>query len=856
MRGVRDHIDSLVGRKADARKFSRLVFNTDVVVLTGATGDGKTSLLEIDLEPALRDSGYVVLLCDDWNQGSGVSSAEDLISRQLNDDLPPGIDLRPGGASLTDQLDAYYPDECVIILDQFEELIRYQWPLYQRILRWIERTAADTRIRIVISLRIEYEHQLNGAAGLHLGPFQQARYVLDPLVSREDIDAIIESGNRPGSAPAISSEAKDALVKAWQGERKESDSSDFGLLHLQAALHALWMSKDGMLIELADVDNLRESPVRAGSLGPVYRRAVTTSVKLSLEACRRACEPDSPNGWMGIDSTLTVRAEHYVRAMSMHLSSGGFKVAHSRTELAQLVLQREIGAQLEREVSPASVAARITLADAVDSSAPRRELRKSNRRKGGLELSGSESATPIDWLQASASSLLGARSDPMSASWEATDLTAGVLMGRSADVCLVEEYRSFFFGVEWLRTCELVRVSTPDETRSMVSLVHDLFGDGLTAWAHPHQLRSQSDFRTSSFISLIRPEVAINQYSALRGERLNWHDAEGASFASEVETVISGRMHMNLRWLLCVVTAEFRNTVFINCDFRGSTFRRCRFEGVQFINCTLDDVEFLGCEIVGSLIEAPSSEELKTSKFADLKSKMKRQPSFFVDGADSSSFASLCWHNEPRIDPSREMSVYSMTAGVPAKPVQAQWDSRAILFERQRGSLMMLGGRLSSLKVRDCTFLEGGTLSLRHVAGTSVEMSEQKAVKLELFDAAIRGLTITRPIDDESDSTQGAFRITAIDSHIINTWFGVGISGSADFDDCVVWQLFNASDRDSFVVNLPSGWAHGLINVATPVRAKSVSWGADSLGDSLQKVVDTSRKVDYRSRPARFEVEG
>ena len=63
----------------------------------------------------------------------------------------------------------------------------------------------------------------------------------------------------------------------------------------------------------------------------------------------------------------------------------------------------------------------------------------------------------------------------------------------------------------------------------------------------------------------------------------------------------------------------------------------------------------------------------------------------------------------------------------------------------QRGGLTMYGGRLSSLMVRSGRFRDGGELALRHIAGSSLDITEQGAAKIQIF-----GSFDPRPVDQPS----------------------------------------------------------------------------------------------------------
>jgi hypothetical protein len=386
-----------------------------------------------------------------------------------------------------------------------------------------------------------------------------------------------------------------------------------------------------------------------------------------------------------------------------------------------------------------------------------------------------------------------------------------------------------------------------------------LFGDGLIRW-------SSAAIENHSGVTA---EDAVNQFSALRGVRMSWKNG------TDTKRVRESPLLVNLRWKYCDVAADFKNLTFVNCDFQGTVFRDCTFEGVQFVNCTLDDVEFIDCTVAGSPTLMPSSADFPREE----RSRLGTQPSFLlmphtVTESDSlrTVLKSLSWYAEPRKELTPKSALYSFTAGLAARPSSRFDKERGLSFETHSGGLTMLGGRLSSLKVRNCRFGSDGWMSLRQVAGTSVEFAEQTHLRLETFDTAIRGLTITRPVDAGEPTDDDAFRLALRMSAFVNTWFGVGLTGTAVFDDCMVLQMLNAADppgpkggtnerTPGFEVTLPNTPNFGVVNtvaVTTDEDADELESPEDakrSLGAMRPIVREISKKIDYRRYPAFFELQ-
>jgi hypothetical protein len=811
-------------RTAEAEDFVNLVFDRTirVVVLSGPSGVGKTSMLNLDLRPQLQQAGYRVLICDEWTRSDDRIDANALIGAAIDSQLPAGVWIDDDRPPFAAQLDEYYPGSAVVILDQFEELMRYQPELCQSVFEWIRTVATTTRVTVVISLRVEYEHQLSGHTGLRLGPFQQARFALKPLVDNEAVSTIIQAG--AANEEYISASAASALLKHWQNSGAIEGTSEIGLLHLQAVLYTLWMTREAgeSRIETRGVEDLASAAESAAV--PFFQHGLAASVAVALKHCQDA---SAPNGsWPGLEGSISTRAAQLVAAMSGHLASGGYKVSLDRDQLARAVLFGAADDEaLQHRFGELAIPASMSLAERVDRAA--RALREGHE--------------PEDWLNVTRSALLGESGPPKGDPWDLDpdELTGGWLLGLRPVDTFIEEYRSFHLALEWLRTCDLVRMTSPGPQTTMVSLIHDRFASGLRRWRRT--VRSG-------------PREATNALAAIRGAQMDWlsstlsppTDQQGeagyrASESGDHEVVV------NARWRSCTIRYDFKRVTFVNCDFRGSQFLDCSFEGVAFVNCLLDDVEFRQCSFIGTPSALPTNltEKQKTTP-----------PAFLLDLEEvgpellhiMSSYREL-----PRAD--GPVRLLSSRAGLPAVPSSATSHPREIEFAWQTGGLTMYGGHLSSLKVRSCDF-ERGALSLRHVAGSSVELAEQSAADLEIFAAALRGLTVTRPLEllesgTESNSPADNYSFRILDSRVINVWFGPGVSGDALFQNCIVWQLFNGSE-DLFV-NLPQSPLLGVVNVQPFESWQERIVQAGTLEGIEDQVLRASELIDYRTNPARYE---
>ncbi len=57
------------------------------------------------------------------------------------------------------------------------------------------------------------------------------------------------------------------------------------------------------------------------------------------------------------------------------------------------------------------------------------------------------------------------------------------MFGYPPDEVIIEELRRFAFALEWLTTSSLIRPTSPAVDCTMLSLIHDGFGEALEDWA-------------------------------------------------------------------------------------------------------------------------------------------------------------------------------------------------------------------------------------------------------------------------------------------------------------------------------------------------------------------------------------
>jgi hypothetical protein len=845
--------DLLIGRQDDRDRFAHEVLTHQLVILHGESGVGKSSLLNVGLVRDLTERGFQPIVCRNWTREAGSpDQPEDFVAAKVATELRSlGIDLDEAAPqSMVEQLNASYGELAVLVLDQFEELIRHQRPFFKRAMDWVVELNSRYDIHVVISLRSEYVHRLK-ALNAQIRPFSMSTFELEPLTAAEHIRDVMASGN-PGhfgstafmrtedavpdpAGLAITLEAIELLLREWQTiQETEFRSADVGLLHLQGALYALHARArpGGNAIRAEHVRQMIAAA--AEHHRDIFTLGLTESVARKLDLCEEACLNEDPAS--SLDEFLIAGTREAVRRTAAHLSSGGFKLDREAWDLAQLALERELRILSEVEEDAVERAFRTIYglgtavtppaAGAVDLLSVPRDVVAAAAGMRGLAspLASSEASSEASSLGSSLASPLAELGIAVSP-WEADpeSLSAGPMFGYPAHEVVIEELRRFAFALEWLTTSSLIRPTSPAVDCTMLSLIHDGFGEALEDWADSEQTG---------------PAAALVLLTGAQGDVFDWIREDADEYWPQFDGAGQDRVIVNLRWYNCRVRARFRHVVFANCDFRGTRFEDCWFEGVVFVNCLLDGAMFGDCDIIGPVVAA--------SAYAYDKEGL---PSFALTGLDASTRAALSHY---RGEDFSGATLYSVTSGIPVTN-RAGSRTKLLAWASQRGGLVMYGGRLSSLMVRSGHFRDGGELALRHIAGSSLDITEQGAAKIQIFGSSIRGLSISRRMGPEEQ--QGEVELTVLGSVLANTWFDDGLTGTAHFDNSVVWQLLNVSECSTYRVTLENCTRYGAVNIENTENAGPKADFAENGIADRSALVHQARLMAYRREPAMVELD-
>lgn len=811
----------LIGRGSDLERITEAVLDRPLIVLTGLSGIGKSSLLQNGLYGRLRMAGFVALISQKWPMDMDASGEAPTTESDVERYLARGIleshtkgrkpiplptpeqldlDLLAEQGGLAGVLGDAFGGAAVLILDQFEELLRHQAETARRIVDWVIETGYHDKIRILISLRTDSAHLLDGMLR-GVRPFSMDRVDLKELKAASDIEQVVRT-MESDSTSRITGGAVARIMELWRVHQPK-------LLELQATLYSLYFrsrtqddTRPGITTINADAVKRFEAGAKPGETPFEFglRDAIGHKIDHAAAACRKH----------KLDDYLISGTEEVARRVAPLLSSGGFKVLVPEVELAQRGLDRELRV-LQSAFSgefqdPTVREGRRGINAAV------REIFENMRaaQTSGVDLLNVrfEQVTPVGYLGdeavRSAAGAPGRR--------HSVDVSSGPMMGASATQTLFEEIRRVAFAIEWLVETDILR----KDPGGILLLIHDGAGEALRAWADAYD----DD-----------PTHALRQITGARGEHYVWKESEigGDEYAVQA----------NVSWRDCRITTGFRNVVFVNCDFSGSRFDGCTFAGVTFVNCLLDDANFEYCAVVGAT--ALTRVRRKESEIK-VEGGTWIAPSFRV-GCPVEEVSFFAPYVGAEAD---SAEFFSDTSGKPAKPgppppehlgevvahfaIHPDVQRPAIIEPKETaappvtgpavGGVAMVGGRLCFLTIARCTSEKGGSFAFHHVSGAGLDIVEQMGGALHVHDGAIRGVSVTR---DREKLGKRAARIAPIhvridDSRVVNLYFADGLNGELTFDHSVVFMLINANDNSEtgFQVLLRDTRYEFLVNTHRP----------------------------------------
>ena len=829
----------LCGRDDDAVRFRRAVDQHRLVFLTGSTGVGKTSLLLGGLVPELRESGFTVASCRDWSGTAEQENPAEFLTQRIRTELvAQGLNGLPEDPSMFAILNESLGARLVLILDQFEELIRDAPRFKDGLFRALAHLNNNTSIKIVVSLRSEYLHELRPLERA-VKPMSFTQFMLNEILDTFAPD-VIRSGNKaqPG---AIDDDFVDELALLWANARQASTVADvhIGLLHLQALLYTLHSrAGDESVGQMTLKQFESEQGLAASQPDEIFVVALQDSVDQKLDRCKEVAES------LGLDKYLVEGTALIVGRMVRHLSSAGYKLVREAFDLAQLTLDQEVEA-LRRGLSRSrqndgdpfderiverqertlfETLVRIVVEPEVsDTEGHRLDL---FARREDIAVAADQAVDDSSLVTWAARQHVGA--DPRHA--DIGQVTSGPMLGLAPAAVYIEELRRFAFALEWMRLTDLVRLSSPRRGVVMIALVHDGFGVALDLWAKSDAL-SQCG--------------AIFGFTAPLGAEFDWKQEDGFLEALDGTTAEGRnvRVFANFRWRGAWISADFRQVVFANCDFRGSQFANCQLQGVTFVNCLLDGVMFSDCTVVGS----PSGREAQWAS---------GQAPFELHGVEDLVRVLASYRN----DSVESTALLSDRPEMPA--VSRVPDPNKRVLRPHTGGVAVYGGRASSLLIRRAYFENDGCFSLRETAGSGVDVVEHdQAGTYEILSSRLRHVTFSSSPTVKGGGKQITIHVK--DSVLFQVWLGQDLNGTFTVHDSIAVQCWNASHAMAAVLALDSENKtcryHGLIGFDVgPEHERLMESVAPVSLDEFDPNFEFAKRavgMDYRRHAADTEVD-
>ncbi|MFN8019229.1 MAG: pentapeptide repeat-containing protein [Acidimicrobiales bacterium] len=840
----------LCGREEDERHFRQEVDTHRLIFLHGFSGIGKTSLLLRGLIPALEASGYVVATCRDWSGTASSPKPAAFLAERIYEQVAGRVPDLPADAKLFGALNEALGGRVVIVLDQFEELIRDAPAFKDKLFAVLGRINQQFDLKVIISLRSEHVHELRDLERL-ARPYTTTQYVLEEIEDQYAID-VVEAANhvRPGAIdPAAAKVVADRWITDREASKKYGDVHAIGLLHLQAFLFALSHLAKGGPVGPDEVSSLIDflEPVRDEAAPELFDQALQYAVDAKLDTCRTAAED------VGADVLLSGGAAIAVARCVAHLSSGTFKLVREVDDLLEATLASELeklrrGIEFARadaaaapDGEPAPEQFRALLDVMVETILPGRD-----RTDATLDLFAprEEIAAAADARQAPPEGRAGRPAPPR---WVAhgrrcrrgdlrADARARPRRGAHRRAAAVR------VRARWLQESDTIRLSSPGGGSVMVALIHDRFGVALDRW-------SKGRGRTN-----LAPLYGLTAALGADFDWVDWSDPgsvrpelDGGRVGPDGSYLTPPRILVNLRWRGCRINANLRRVVFVNCDFKGSSFDKCRLEGVTFVNCMLDGLMISDTTIIGRQPDAESNLASDAAPYEVRRSSEAVELLGAYQGDLSGGAVG-------------ERVLVSAPPEFPATVGTASGERRVL--EPHNGGVTIYGGRTSSFLVRRCSFVDDGRMALRETAGAGFDVVEHRhASSFEVTASRIRHVAFT--VSPTSIDPIEPLEVVVDESILAQVWIGAGLIGKVRFSNSALIDIWNGSEGvDAAVVPDEEGRSsryHGLVGVT--LEGEHDPYLEDERVRTLVEIDGPDRAVmaratgmDYRRHPAEPEV--
>lgn len=573
---------ALIGRDRELREIYDACATNHVILLTAESGVGKTSFVSAGLIPRLRRGGKTfvpeVVRWPDATTKAGIGNFKLSPEAAAERLYRVALGARPDGDEpLGDIIDSLAGDRAiVVVLDQFEELLRYHRHVGLALLRLVGRTARDLDCAHVVIARSEFSDRLRAAEVRHAAVWTLRL----PELDEEGLKELLEAPVVPDDV-TIEAGARKQLLEWWTQSRAyvasrqsrrtiAEGTADIGLLHFQALL---WSFRNWARANLTE-------PV-------ITLRHLTAYVRERADRLGDDVSAKQPEAWLLQDAVVTYVVEQTGLLTKKLETPGDGHEPIAWPNGPRLMLAR---------IAPSLTASGFKQPQTLYSMLP---------HALGDELKTRPASELADRLQGKTREQ---RDDIL------TEFDGGKEVIEPAGTAKKEAWRGgtivaemincLHAGLHALSSPEvnvLREFSRPDEP--IYELVHDGMGAALNRWASGYLSTSLADV---GVIAKQRGRAVIgmefNPQMVGEDELEQWGTVEIMEGADgEPSVSIYG-----LGWPGSVITSEFTNVRFVECDFTGASFirsllenvvfERCNLTATLFLECTLKDVTFVGHE--------------------------------------------------------------------------------------------------------------------------------------------------------------------------------------------------------------------------------------------------------------------
>jgi uncharacterized protein YjbI with pentapeptide repeats len=458
------------------------------------------------------------------------------------------VDFTPDFVAYVSRLCEQFGD-LIIVLDQFEELLRVKRQLARDMISFLSRLyQSEPRVRLLVSLRDEYHKDLRPLE-YYVGGLYGRTYWLYPLTVEDAQGAVLEAASRAG----LPEETLKTLLgwhAQWQmqdnpQEETHAGHQDADLLTLQAVLaeYQRFYTRKGVEPSDAVLREYKNNRTVSVLVGESLLRWIESSFEPAVKGEEKTenGEIPLPLPYPNISDDYQYRImRHCAWKMAGHFSSGSFKVLVHEDELISRSLEEDFRALLphfatkkEHDIYVGSLRSPETPAEIF----AKEEAEEGQDVRSGL-------ARAEKWTRKH---------------------TAKVLRDLALE------------SLKHLEARNVVRSSS-----GFWELVHDGFAKPFLDWADTQ--RFTIDDALASLHVLNGQDVVVTSKSDVPDNVVgaNWH---GGSITSEgtVEALLSDRHFTN---------CDLRGVIFDKCDFRNATFTDCILDGAIFKQCKLEGAQF------------------------------------------------------------------------------------------------------------------------------------------------------------------------------------------------------------------------------------------------------------------------